>query len=87
MDIQITSFDLDLLRGNILDVLDPDLAEVVNGAEARGENVILRFPSEEAAESFLDVVAEESSLALGDLPAKFDDLLDRLEDQVDRGGV
>jgi|GEM_PF-3247997 hypothetical protein len=87
MDIQITSYDLDLLRGNILDVLDPDLAEVVNGAEPRGESVVLHFPSEDAAEAFLDVVAEESNLALGDLPAKFDELLDRLEDQVDRGGV
>jgi hypothetical protein len=68
MDIQITSYDLDLLRGNILDVLDPDLAEVVNGAEPRGESVVLHFPSEDAAEAFLDVVAEESNLALGAYP-------------------
>jgi hypothetical protein len=87
LEIRINADDMGLLKGNVLDVLDPDLAEVVEKAEVSGGGFLLRFPSEDAAEAFLDVVAEESNHAIGALPGQFDDLLDRVEEQIDRGGA
>jgi hypothetical protein len=87
MDIRITAADLDLIRRNILDVLDPDLSEVVEKVEARGNDYVLRFLNEAQAESFVDIAAEEGNLAIGALPGQFDDLMDRMEDQIDQGGA
>lgn len=87
MDILIRRDDMDLLRRNILPALDPDLSEVLEKAVPRDDGYLLTFSGEDQAETFIDVVMEESEISLDDPPAAFDDLMDRMEAQVDQGGV
>ena len=80
MDLIVTKSEMELIRDHVLDMLDPDLATVVEGAALLGPKWHMRF-ADDLADVFLDAVASEADHAK-DIGVQ--NALDRLAGQVEK---